>query len=91
MNCGTVLKANREHGRTSQNMRLASVLSLDVMLLSKCDIFVGKHTSNFFRTAYELHAASCDCAAPFESLDAPWCFDWLVPAGDGVNGTAFEC
>ena len=86
-----VLKANREHGRTSQNMRLASVLSLDVMLLSKCDIFVGKHTSNFFRTAYELHAASCDCAAPFESLDAPWCFDWLVPAGDGVNGTAFEC
>ena len=46
-----------------------------------CDIFIGKHTSNLFRSAYELHAGRCNCAAPFVSLDAPWCFDWGAEAG----------
>ena len=51
------------------------------MLLSQCDAFVGKFTSNFFRTAFELHSSYCDCVRPFVSLDAPWCFDWGVRAG----------
>lgn len=69
-------------------MELAFLTSVDTMLLAKADLFVGKFTSNLFRTAYELKAASCDCAPPFISLDVPWCFDWAVNAGG--NGT-FEC
>ena len=53
-----------------------------LLCVCRCDLFVGKFTSNFFRTAYELHAARCDCAAPFVSLDAPWCFDHGVSAGE---------
>lgn len=86
-----VLKSNKERGLTRVNMQLATVLTIDVLLLAQCDIFVGKHTSNLFRTAYELHSAGCDCAAPFESLDAPWCFDWMMPVGEGLNDTKFAC
>ena len=63
---------------------------LVALLLSMCDVFVGKHTSNVFRTAYELHVARCDCAPPFVSLDAPWCADWGVWAGDSPHGR-FMC
>ena len=35
--------------------------------LASCDLFVGKFTSSLFRLSYELHAAECDCAAPFIS------------------------
>ena len=44
-------------------------------------LFVGKFTSNFFRAAYALRAAQCDCAPLFSSLDAPTCFDFGVRAG----------
>lgn len=50
--------------------------SIELHLLSQCDLLVGKHTSNYFRAAFELHAAECDCVPPFVSLDAPWCFDY---------------
>jgi len=74
-------------------MELAIALTIDVLMLAKCHVFVGQHTSNFFRTAYELHSAWCDCAAPFESLDTPWCFDWLVEVGGRANesGRGFAC
>eukprot|EP00966_Prymnesium_polylepis_P117498 2716046-Prymnesium_polylepis.2 len=52
-----------------------------MFLLAQCDYFVGKFTSNFFRIAYELKAAQCDCAPPFVSLDAPWCFDFAAEIG----------
>ena len=55
--------------------------TVDMLLLSRCHMFVGKFTSTFFRSAYSLHSARCDCAAPFISLDAPWCFDYGVRAG----------
>ena len=92
-----VLKANKERGQTALNNRLATLLTVDVMLLSRCNVFVGKHTSNFFRTAYELHAARCDCAPPFVSLDAPWCFDYGLTEGRnwdfpfGENTTGLQC
>ena len=65
--------------------------SICLPVATQCDLFVGKFTSNFFRTAYELKAAQCDCAPPFASLDAPWCFDYATWAGTSnitlPNGT----
>ena len=57
------------------------VSSVDMLLLSHASMFVGKFSSNFFRAAYALHAARCECAAPFVSLDAPWCFDYGLAEG----------
>ncbi|KAL1515441.1 hypothetical protein AB1Y20_002067 [Prymnesium parvum] len=79
-----------------QNFVDAWQATVDAALLSKCDVFVGKFTSNFFRTAYALKSASCDCIAPFVSLDAPWCFDyglrvgsnWEFPVASGKPGVA---
>ena len=89
-----VLKRNKEsavgggaESMLATNMRLAALTTIDVMLLSQCDLFVGKFSSNFFRAAYELKSATCDCASPFESLDHPWCFDWLEPTGGSGNMT----
>jgi len=88
-----VMRYNVKSGKADSNRKTAWETTIDIHLLSLCDIFVGKHTSNFFRTAYELHAGRCNCAAPFVSLDAPWCFDWGVKAGhssDG-DGKGFMC
>jgi len=76
-----IIGANIQHDRTDINERVARLSSIDMMMLAQCDLFVGKFTSNFFRIAYELRAASCDCVPPFTSLDAPWCFDYAVQAG----------
>ena len=76
----------------SSSTRAGSTIRLDVLLLSLCDVFIGKHTSNVFRTAYELHASRCNCAPPFVSLDAPWCFDWGVWSGYSPGGKGwFPC
>jgi hypothetical protein len=56
-------------GRAS-NYRAVWLATLDVLLLARCALFVGKFSSSFFRLAYELKAAQCDCAAPFVSLDS---------------------
>jgi len=72
-------------GETYLTQREVHLATLDMLLLSKCDMFVGKFTSNFFRTAYALKAAECDCAVPFVSLDAPWCFDYGVKAGSNFD------
>ena len=85
-----VLRRSREAGRLDDNRRVVVETTLDVLLLSLCAAFVGKHTSNFFRTAYELHSARCGCAAPLVSLDAPWCSDWGVFAGRSTQGR-FPC
>ena len=81
----------------------AWMASIDMLLLSRCHIFVGKFTSTLFRTAYSLHSARCSCAAPFISLDAPWCFDYGVRSGanwefpvsssarDGADDNRFWC
>ena len=72
-------------------MRSFAILTtVDVMLLAQSDGFVGKFSSNLFRSAFELRAAECDCAPPFVSLDHPWCFDWGVHAGGSGNMT-FDC
>ena len=76
--------------RLSTPVRVATEATLDAYLLSLCDVLIGKHTSNLFRVAYELRAARCDCAPPFVSLDAPWCYDWGVFAGRSPLG-AFPC
>eukprot|EP00966_Prymnesium_polylepis_P208403 4827917-Prymnesium_polylepis.1 len=75
-NWDDILQYNHKNGNEGDNMDIAWETTVDVFLLSLCDVFIGKHTSNVFRTAYELHASRCHCAAPFVSLDAPWCFDW---------------
>ena len=88
-----IIAKNTEDNRTDINEHVARLTSIDMMLMSQCDMFVGKFTSNFFRTAYELKAAECDCAPPFTSLDAPWCFDygllegrnWNYPARDNAT------
>ena len=90
-----VLKNNKERSASGEsdnpNMRIATLTTLDVYMLSQCDLFVGKFSSNFFRAAYELKAASCDCAAPFESLDHAWCFDWLENVGGVGTNRTFTC
>uniref|UniRef100_A0A7S4JTQ9 Uncharacterized protein n=1 Tax=Prymnesium polylepis TaxID=72548 RepID=A0A7S4JTQ9_9EUKA len=72
-------------GRTAETHREVQLATVDMHLLSLCDVFVGKFTSNFFRTAYAVHAARCDCAAPFVSLDAPWCSDYGMRAGSNYR------
>ena len=52
-----------------------------MLLLARCDALVGKFSSNLFRAAHALQAAACDCAAPFVSLDAPWCSDYGLLEG----------
>merc|ERR1711988_372220 len=72
---------DRSNYDLNRDIRLAIV---DMLLLSKCHVFLGKFSSNFFRAAYALHAANCDCAAPYVSLDAPWCFDHGMRAGSNL-------
>ena len=82
-----------EQHRLSSNMASAFDATVDVMLLAKADILVGKFTSNLFRAAYAMASARCDCIVPFISLDAPWCFDygrrvganWDFPVDGGAN------
>ena len=90
------MRDNIEAGHTMQNEEGARMASVVALMLSRCDLFVGKFTSNFFRAAYSLAAARCDCVVPFVSLDAPWCFDygqrvgtnWEFPApADGTGET----
>jgi len=86
-----IIRLNEANNRTEVNEHAGLLTSIDLMLLAQCDFFVGKFTSNFFRIAYELKAAQCDCAPPFASLDAPWCFDYAAEAGTSSilmkNGT----
>ena len=80
------------NGRTSQNMRLASVLSPDVMLLSKCDIICGQaHEQLLSNCATSRTRLRCDGARRLSSRSMRHgaCL-WLVPAGDGVNGDRAE-
>merc|ERR1712113_725498 len=86
--------------QTEWTQMVAHDATIEVLLLAECDAFVGKFTSNLFRLAYSLRAAKCNCAAPFISLDAPWCFDFGLRegrnfrvAGAGYNnGTGwFSC
>ena len=72
-------------GQTAWTQGQAWQATIDMMLLARCSAFVGKFTSNFFRAAYALHAAQCDCAPPFVSLDAPWCFDYGLEEGRNWN------
>ena len=66
--------------------------TIEVMLLAKCQVLVGQMSSTFFRTAISLRAAECDCAMPFVSLDAPFCFDYGVRSGMNWNtNTTFWC
>ena len=68
--------------QTDATERDVKVTLVDVKLLSMCDYFVGKFSSNLFRLAYSLSSADCDCIKPYVSLDVPWCFDY----GNSVNG-----
>jgi len=85
------LAQNIAHGRQDLNQQVALFATIELMMLTESDFFVGKFTSNLFRTAYELSAARCNCAKPFVSLDSPWCFDYGVEVGKGVSGTKFAC
>eukprot|EP00937_MAST-01D_sp_MAST-1D-sp2_P005480 g5480.t1 len=70
--------------------REASNVLLDMLLLSEGDLFIGKFTSNVFRTAYALSHARTGCVKPFVSLDGPWCFDFGMPnSGIGEGGRRY--
>ena len=81
--------------RTAWTAEQAWRATLDVLLLAKCDVLIGKFSSNLFRAAHALRAARCDCAKPFVSLDAPWCTDygllegynWEFPTRDAATLT----
>lgn len=81
----TVKRRAKRASLVQRNHREAWMATIDALLLSRCNAFVGKFTSTLFRTSYMLHAATCDCAAPFVSLDAPWCFDYGMRRGGNWN------
>lgn len=83
-NWDTIMMMNVAANRTDLNEEAARLASVDSMLLAKCDMFVGKFSSNFFRFAYELKSAACNCVVPYASLDAPWCNDYAAPAGRSI-------
>lgn len=62
----------------------------DLAILSRCDAFVGKFTSNLDRIAYALIAAKSRCLKPLVSLDSLWCHDWSSDAGRSLFGS-FLC
>lgn len=80
-----LVKDRLRDGKTSETQNEVMLATVDMFLLSKCDVFVGKFTSNFFRVAYAIKAASCDCAPPFVSLDAPWCSGYGYRDGSNYN------
>merc|ERR1712023_442160 len=88
----SVVKHLSETGETHRNTQAAWLTTIDVKLLAMCDAFIGQMSTNVFRTAYEQHASDCGCAAPFTSLDAPWCFDWpLHVQRDPVTNKTLVC
>jgi len=81
-----VMRYNYFSNHTDWNRRSAWETTIDTQLLSYTDIFIGKFSSNFFRSAFELHSSRCNCAPPFVSMDAAWCFDWGMDAGVSKDG-----
>ena len=73
-----IVDFHAKNGHAGRNTQAAKLATIDSMLLAKCDLFIGQFTSNVFRYAYELKTASCDCVAPYASLDSKWCFDWAL-------------
>lgn len=59
--------------------------ALDVHLLARTHVLVGKFTSSLFRAAYALAAGQRGALLPFISLDAPWCSDFGVQSGYNDN------
>merc|ERR1711988_917204 len=80
-----VFRMNAYRGQPDHNLVVAEVSSIDMIMLSMSHLFLGKMTSNFYRTAIELKSAGCDCVPAFQSLDSPWCFDFAVNAGLSLN------
>ena len=80
-----VYQRNAEERHEKNNREVAEHAILEMTMLSKASLFIGKSTSNFYRTALELKAASCDCMPAFYSLDSPWCFDFAIKAGVNVD------
>ena len=59
---------------------------VDALLLSRCNVLVGKFTSGLFRAAYALASARRGgMLPPFVSLDAPWCADYGLSVGYNDN------
>eukprot|EP01064_Diplonema_japonicum_P012728 TRINITY_DN20105_c0_g1_i1.p1 TRINITY_DN20105_c0_g1~~TRINITY_DN20105_c0_g1_i1.p1 ORF type:complete len:447 (+),score=43.91 TRINITY_DN20105_c0_g1_i1:86-1426(+) len=68
----------------------------ETLLLAKCQGFVGKFTSNFFRNAYALSShdtvSKGICLKPVISLDSPMCMDFAVRGGTNCQtGERFYC
>ena len=64
---------------------------IDMFLLSECDMFIGKFTSNVDRIPFQLRVANRECVPPYVSLDSPWCCDWAQPAGVGWRDIRYHC
>ena len=77
-----LIKRRMRSGRGVQDTERHAIMGvLDALLLSRCDVLVGKFSSGLFRASYALAAARRGGALPpFVSLDAPWCADYGVPA-----------
>ena len=81
-----IIRKRTRKNETYKTMEQTEKTIIDLWLLAQCNIFVGKFTSNFFRAAYSLSTAFCDCAKPYVSLDSPWCFNY-----GSTSTTNFEC
>ena len=69
----------------------AAVL-VDVTLLSDCDAFVGKFTSNMDRLVFALMSGRRGgCVPPYASIDSRWCFDFGVRSGRTLGNESFKC
>lgn len=73
-------RASTDSG-VGDTQRDALLAALDVHLLARTHVLVGKFTSGLFRAAYALAVGRRGALLPFVSLDAPWCSDHGVRAG----------
>jgi hypothetical protein len=61
---------------------------LDILLLSECEVFIGKFSSNLDRLAYSLMYGRTGQYRPYVSLDNAWCFDFGVQSRpSGINAS----
>merc|ERR1719424_986542 len=60
-----VYRSNVANHREHLNREVADHSIIEMMMLGKANLFIGKATSNFYRAALELKSASCDCMPAF--------------------------
>jgi hypothetical protein len=85
------LAARRSYKQARPTMEAFHIIAA-MLLLSECDMLIGKFSSNVFRIAFQLLMSSREqCVPPYVGLDGPWCSDWGMPSGIGEGGRRYAC